>query len=130
MYVYPPPTRLVIRKYAVHVRSGVITGSAVVLRVHCALYRRCFCFFSLCFNVAARGKKKIAKPSRQQQQQQQPPSRREAAVRRQLFVYLDLTCNYICDRLGHRLEAQTGILFALCFWIFLTLAANLAAATS
>lgn len=60
----PPPTRLVIRKYAVHVRSGVITGSAVVLRVHCALYRRCFCFFWLCFNVAAREKKKKKKQSR------------------------------------------------------------------
>lgn len=106
----------------------MITGSAVVLRVHCALYRRCFFFFDCASTLLQEREKKKAKPSRQQQQQ--PPSRREAAVRRQLFVYLDLTCNYICDRLGHRLEAQTGILFALRFWIFLTLAANLAAATS
>lgn len=27
----------------------------------------------------------------------------EGAVRQQLFVYLDLTCNYVCDRL-HRVE--------------------------
>lgn len=42
MYVYPL-TRLVIRKYAVHVRSCMITGLAAVLRVRCTLYRTCPC---------------------------------------------------------------------------------------
>lgn len=85
MYVYPL-TRLVIRKYAVHVRSCMIAGCCNCSALYIAR--------SLWLRLQVR-----VKASRHFQHQ--PANSREGAVRQQLFVYLDLTCNYICDRLRH-----------------------------
>lgn len=87
VYVYPL-TRLVIRKYGEHVRSYMIAGC----RVCSALYIEHARVRSLWLRLKVR-----VKASRHLRHQ--PANSREGAVRQQLFVYLDLTCNYICDRL-------------------------------
>lgn len=92
MYVYPL-TRLVIKKYAVHVRSCMITGLAAVLCCVCsALYieHARVHFFVIVLEFCSKASRHL---------RHQPPNSREGTVRQQLFVYLDLTCNYICDRL-------------------------------
>lgn len=60
--VFIPPTRLVIRKYAVHVRSGVITGLAVVLRVFTALYIE-HVLFLIVLQCCCKGGEKKAAPT-------------------------------------------------------------------
>ena len=117
MYVYLH-TRAVIRKYAVHVRSCMITGLVYVLFVHCTLYRTHLgALFWLCSKGAAKHTYIFSSKS------QMAP---EGAVRLQLFVYVDLTCNYVCVRLHHVEKTYLAVLTsqsskgACCpFWLLL-----------
>lgn len=92
-YVYPL-VRVVIRKYA---------SACEVLhdnRVSCLACVRCCTLYTTCPHApscdCACCTKKQADISSSSHQ-----TAPEGAVRQQLFVYLDLTCNYVRDRLHH-----------------------------
>lgn len=101
-YVYPL-VGVIIRKYA---------SACEVLhdnRVRCLACVRCCTLYRTCLRASscdcARCTKKQADISSSSHQ-----TAPEGAVRQQLFVYLDLTCNYVHDRLHH---AEKDI-FGLC----------------